>query len=215
MQIRITNSYLFGLTKSEVLWEVRKFNVGSATTFSQAQAYASSSREDNWNTVLNLEEGSDDIGTQDSPGVIAQIFRDTVTEFMLLPPWGYIVLFNQKMASGTASTTYSDIAISFPDSSPVAGLTGTLPLKSAVEDAIQTVRDNGYTSEYGDSWDTIQYYWVLFWYVVFLFWFLREIAGIGGFSFGSRSNISEEQKQSMTLRVGKGSGSPGTIDMRR
>jgi len=210
-EIKIYNRYFFGALRTNLLWDIHKFYVGQANTLAEISAYSTSTREQNWDTISTLEDGSDDLGTASDPGVIPSIIENTAKEFLLLPPWGYVVYFNIAVQSGTSSGL-SSLPISFPTSSPAHSLSLNLPLSSAFDDAIATVRAQGVTNEIGDSYDQIEYYWELFWYIVFTLWLIREVSGFSFFTgTGTQNTMTPSQRESMTLRVGN---RRGDIDMR-
>jgi len=196
-EIKIFNNYPL-IPTNDKLWEITKFHIGAPTSSSTLATYASSTRASGYQTVTTIEEGSEEAGTADSPGVIALGVQGIFNDFASLPPWGYIWVFNQTLQNGT-TTAISDIVVSFPTSSPAHGTTLTLPLSSGVLNSIDFINNEGFTSQYGNTFETITYWWEFFWYILFAFWVIKETAGL--VSFGSST-------------PDRGQGRINTVDMR-
>jgi hypothetical protein len=206
--VRIYNDYPLGI-ESDKLYTVWKFHVGSENTDQEIQAWASSSREMLWETQDYIEAGSEDIGTSDEPGIIASLFRDTVYDFLRLPPWGYVTVFLSTFQNGT-STELGTLTMSFPTSSPMHGTELDLDIDEGFATAIQTIRDDGVTGEYGDSFDTFLYWWELFWLMLFVIWLIKEVLGFFDFSL-TRTSVpndvnmrAESAPRSGTIPVKRG-----------
>jgi len=196
MEIRLYNEWIFGAFRNEQLWQIQKFYVGSPTSQAVIDAYASSSRETGFNSIANIEAGSDDIGSQNSPGVISMALRDTFTQFLYLPPWGYVVMFNTTLMNGT-TTAVTDLTIQFSSSSPAYGKTLTLPIDSGIDNALAQIDALGPSGEYGDTVATIMHYWALLWYGAFLLWIIMQLTGI---SFGTNNNKNTSHIKDVDMR---------------
>jgi len=216
-EIAIFNDYpLFDLNKK---FQVSAFYNGRPSTASELQTYASSTTGSLGDTVTFIEDYSDDPGSDDSPGVIAKVLIDIFNEFLHLPPWGYVTVFNETLQNGS-TTAISDIAISFPTSSPAYGLSLTLPLESSIDDAITYINANGFNSTYGNTMDTIYALWNTIWYIAFIFWTVANVVGTFNVSLvGPRGQSqasfnrgrSALERKTIDMRSGRNS---GTINMK-
>jgi len=216
LETRIYNSYIGSSYVSElnedIVFDVRKFYVGTSTSQEDIDAY--------WDgrgfgeRIDLIEEGSLDVGTVTQPGTIATAFGGIAKEFLLMPPWGYITVFNETLQNGT-STAIGTMALTFSTSSPAYGQTLSLPITGASENGIQYLRDHGVTGVNGDSWDTALYYWNLFFYIAFIIWVMREVFGLfNGVDLGSSSQSLDLSRS----RVSGGSrvdNKSSTLDLRK
>jgi len=203
-EIRLYNEWIFGSFRVDKIWEFRKFYVGAETPQAAIDAMASTSRQNNWNNVDIIEDGAEDIGSQESGGVIALGLRDIVSEFAHLPPWGYVVIFNEIIQNGT-STALGTLSISFATASPAFGKTVDLNLTSGFADAIGIIRSEGVTGEFGDSFDTFLHWWELLWYTVFAIWLISTILGFNLLSTvtSNKQQLDQQTRKKMTLDMRK------------
>jgi len=100
-----------------------------------------------------------------------------VQQLLLLPPLGYIIHFVDIMAN-PATTTIPSILISFQPGTPGFGHELTLNPQTGLEDSLTylnsfniTGMDNGVVEEF-------LFYWNTLWYIMFIIWIIRNIAGV-------------------------------------
>ena len=172
------------------------FALGTENTATETQAYYETSRANDFETENYIE------GIIEEPGKLALLIDDVFSDFIHLPPFGYVVIFVETMQNGT-STALDDLTMGFASSSPLAGTTISLDIAGGFEQAIQTIRDEGVNGENGDSFDTFMYYWELMFYIAFAFWLVKELLGLSmvgsfGYSGGDTEQLRYHKK------VGKG-----------
>lgn len=175
---RYITEWLFGSSYDPKYIYILTFYVGTPNTAAEKEAYQNELRADNYNIVSNLQDGSDDIGTTDTPGVLALALNDTVNTFLHLPPWGYVTVFNQSLQNGTTTGLSDNFTLSFATSSPLHGMTLALPMRAAVDDSISFISAVPASTDQGNMWETFLYWWEKMWYMIFIIWLISELLGL-------------------------------------
>jgi len=212
VEVDFYNIYAFNSLQTDKLFYTYLFYNGKVSTQSELNAANDAYRENNYVNVDAIEEGSADIGNPDDPGVIVRLFRDAYLDFLHLPPWGYIVVFNDTFNNAT-STAIADLTIEFPTSSPAYGQSLVLPLTSSASNTSAYISAAGTTVDGLDSWEQIMKYWTLFWYLVFALWVVREIFGV--WNFGSTDTNTLNLSKSKVVGNQRVDNRGSTLDLRK
>jgi len=204
-EIEIFNDYTILPTNTKLL-EVYKWYKVTANTEAETQAYASTTRSNDWETQISIDEGSLDVGSTDNPNIISRVFVDTVNDFLRLPPWGYIYVFNDTMQNPTATDiATTTLTHTFPAGMPAEGLSITLDVASGVSSTIAMIRQQTVSTIDGDPFDKFLEYWETIWYIIFALWVIREtVQAFRGVSIEYNPNAGNYQKRGFVRGVRSG-----------
>jgi len=217
-EVRIYNAYIGSRwapeLNEEILFETGKFYVGSPTPQEDLDEYWGRTPLEERNEII--DENSIDPGTISSPGLIPRMFSNVYDQFMHLPPWGYAVVFNETLQSGT-STELGTLTMSFATSSVAHGKTLELPITDGFSNAITLINANGVTGPYGNQFATFLHYWELLWYIIFAMWIGKEVLGIwGGTNLEDSHTLDlQNSRDGGKYRDRHSEDSRNTLDLRR
>lgn len=178
--------------------QCRNYVVVSATSDADISAYWDGVNSGAIETSVIIDEQSDYVGTTDDLGVFATAIHDLYFTLIHMPPWGFVTVFVETLHNGS-STQLGTITMSFPTSSPMYGTTLDLDIDTGFATAIQTIRDEGYTSEHGDSFDTFLYWWNLAIYMMFSVWVLKAILGVIETTTSSGRVVAPQKEYTTTV----------------